>query len=227
MSASWVKSVATAQTSGTTVSSSITPTNANDLIVADVYDGNGSAQNGDTVSDGTSYGQDGFRGLLVDGDTVLVYSRPNVPASALSVVASRGGSGGSFRLTLTEYTGVVTASPRDGAAVTNYSSTGGTAVSTGNLTPSQAGDVLHGVVGTDSAMTSAVGGGGFTVETNQFTSSQSIASCDQILAGSGATPLAMTISGSTEYAAVLVAYKAAASGGGSPTPQLMMMGVGS
>lgn len=220
MSASWVKSVATAQTSGTTVSSNITPTNAGDLITADVYDGNGSAQNGDTVSDGTSYGQDGFRGLLTDGDTVMVYSRPNVPASALTVVATRTGTGGSFRLTLSEYTGVVTSSPRDGAAVTGYSAGGGTAISTPNLTPTQTGDVLHGVVGTDSAMTSAVGASGFTVETNQFTSTQSIASCDQILAGSGATPLAMTISGSTEWASVLVAYKASG-GGGGPTPHLL------
>jgi len=206
-----------------TVTVGITPTNAGDLLVADVYDGSNSGDQANvTCADNVNaggYSQDGFNSLTSDGDTCCTFSHFNVAASATNVTATRTAASGGFFIRVTEYTGGPTTNSKDGAAVTGYNA-GSTSISSSTLTPSASGDLLHATVGFPSGATSLTAGGSFTVGSGQFTANDRMGSCYQVLAGSGATALAMTTSPSQEWASIMVGYKLSAGGGASYQPYM-------
>ena len=138
-----------------------------------------------------------------------LYYAKNIRGGADTTTVTLSGSR-YMEVRLYEYSGLDTSSPLDVSATQR---TGTSAIGTsGTLTTTNANDLLFGFFHSDDDVTNTAGAG----FTGRIPSSGGLLGEDENVGSTGSYSATMSFSGSADYVAFLVAFKAASGGGGGP-----------
>jgi len=203
---------------GTTTATTLAFASANtagNFIAVAIRGGNSNAQVF-TVRDSNSNTYKQAKQLASSGSAVTsaIYYAENVRGGANTVTVTMTVSG-PLRFAILEYSGVATSSSL-GAAIA--ATTTSTSPNSGNLTTTANGDLLLGDVATADSDT-YTGGTGFTIrDVVPAAPSTKLVTEDQVQSAAGTTSAFATLSISSNWAAILAAFKPATGGGGAGTP---------
>lgn len=130
------------------------------LIMVAIRDSGNAGSGSSTVSDtrGSTYAL--ARQVASGGGTVRLYVGITATSGACTVSIS-GGSGTNARLTITEFTSLITSTTADATNAANATTSG--PLSTGTVTPSNANALLFAVLGTSTDTTFTGAGSGWTL----------------------------------------------------------------
>jgi hypothetical protein len=203
---------------GTTTTATLAFASANtagNFIAVVIRGGNSNAQVF-TVRDSNSNTYKQAKQLASSGSAVTsaIYYAENVRGGANTVTVTMTVSG-PLRFAILEYSGVATSNSLDAAIAATTTST---SPNSGNLTTTANGDLLLGDVATADSDT-YTGGTGFTIrDLVPAAPSTKLVTEDQVQSAAGTTSAFATLSVSSNWAAILAAFKPATGGGGAGTP---------
>ena len=189
----------------------LTGTNAGDLIVLDMFVLDSTSVSSVTDTQGNTYTLIGSPQTWSPYHFVeRLYYAKNIKGGANTTTVTLSGSK-YMEVHLYDYSGLDTSSPLDASATpqTGTSVTG----TSGILTTSNANDLLFGFFHSDNNVTNTAGSG-FTGRTLSAEGGYPLAE-DKYVTSTNSYSATMSFSGSADYVGFLVAFKAAASGGGS------------
>jgi unsaturated rhamnogalacturonyl hydrolase len=193
---------------GISCTASLTGTNHGDLIVLGVFVLNSTSVSSVTDSQGNTF-------TLLFGPTTWggshnyverLYYAKNVAGGADDITVTLSASK-YLELHAYDYSGLDPSSPVD-ASATPATGTGASGTS-GSLTTTNANDLLFALFHSDNDVNNAAGAG-YTLRPDGLGEDRNVTS-------TGSYSATMSFSGSADYVAYLVAFKAASSGGGGPT----------
>jgi len=190
-------------------------TTAGNFIAVVIRGGNSNAQVF-TVRDSISNTYKQAKQLASSGSAVTsaIYYAENVKGGANTVTVTMTVSG-PLRFAILEYSGVATSNSLDAAIAATTTST---SPNSGNLTTTANGDLLLGDVATADSDTYTAGTG-FTIrDVVPAAPSTKLVTEDQVQSAAGTTSASATLSVSSNWAAILAAFKPATGGGGAGTP---------
>ena len=166
-----------------------------------------------TDSNGNTYKQAAQIGSSGSAVTNAIYYAENIKGGANTVTASMTVSG-PLRFAILEYSGVATSNSLDAASVATATST---SPNSGNATTTVSGDLLLGSVGTADS-TAFTAGTGYTIRDSvPAAPNTKLISEDQIQAVAGTVSASATLSPSSNWGAILAAFKPAGGVAGSPS----------
>jgi len=169
-----------------------------------------------TVSDSNANTYKQAKQLSSSGSavTTAIYYAENIKGGANTITVTMSVSG-PLRFAISEYSNVATSNSLD---VTAAASNTSTSPNSGNLTSTANGDLLFGTVATADSVT-FTGGTGFTVrDVVPAPPNSKMVTEDQIQSAAGTAAASAALSVSSNWAALLAAFKPASGGGGAGTP---------
>ena len=140
-----------------------------------------------------------------DGHTVYIYYAMGIAAGANTIAVSLG-SAFTIRMAIHEYSGVAPSAALD---VTLGAQGSSTTPSSGNVTTTQASELVFGV-GSSANPDTWTGGSGFTL---RQTAGNKLATEDKVLSSTQTLAAAFSLSGTDNWAALIATFKAASAGG--------------
>ena len=169
-----------------------------------------------TVSDtrGNTYRKAIQLNETVDRTTLALYYAENIAGGANTVTVTDTIAGATLRFALLEYSGLAPANSLD---VTSAAQGTSTAASSGSATTTSSGDLIIGLVSTANPTTATAGSGYAIEERVPAAPSTKLAVEDQRQSTAGAVTVAMTLSASDNWGAIMAAFRPAPSAPASPS----------
>ena len=190
---------------------SLTSTNAGDLIVLGLFVLNSTTVSSVIDTQGNQYTLIGSPQTWSPYNFVeRLYYAKNIKGGSDTATVTLSGTT-YMEVRLYEYSGLDTSSPLD-ASATPHTGTSVTTGTSGVLTTTNGNDLLFGFFHSDNSVTNTAGSG-FTGRT--FSVGDDLLGEDQDVTSTGSYSATMGFSGSADYVGFLVAFRAAAGGGGS------------